>query len=649
MATKKKLLEAAAGSAGGGGAVNIEDVFSTHLYDGTGAEHTITNGIDLSGEGGMVWIKETSGSRNHYLFDTERGFNNDDAFFISSSNTNAESYTTNFGIKAFNSDGFTLHGDWSGANQSGASFAAWTWRKAPDFFDIVKYTGDRTQNVNNFLTINHNLGSTPGLIIVKCLDDAQSWAVYHRSLSTGNNIFLNLTTASGTYNDFPIDPTDTTFTVGSDSRVNFTGREYIAYIFAHHDGDGTLGPDGDKDLISCGSYVGNSNTNGPTVDCGFEPQWILIKSVTDTGSWQIFDIMRGICTAPTGANDPVLYSDLNNAEDSGNNYLKLTPTGFGLESSSPVINDSGKTYVYMAIGRGPTAVPTDAADVFAIDLSSSNVPMMTSGFPPDISLLYLSNGANDKFFTTRLMGDGFVRAGTTAGFTNQDQFSSEFTGAFSWEPNLADYYAAMWLRAPGFCDAVTYEGTGANRTINHNLGVIPEMMWVKRTNYTEDWNVYHKDLAATEYMQLNQTSGKTSSNGTLRWNSTRPTSSVFSVGTHNSINGNNDTYVAYLFATVDGVSKVGSYTGNGTSQNIDCGFSSGARFVLIKRSDSTGGWQFWDTERGINAGAEPRLNLNDNASFDNYDFIDPYSAGFSVTSDTAVNTSGASYIFYAIA
>jgi hypothetical protein len=646
MATKKKLLEAAAGAAGGGAAVNIEDVFSTHLYDGTGAEHTITNGIDLSGEGGMVWIKETSGVRNHYLFDTERGFNNDDAFFISSSNTNAESYTTNFGIKAFNSDGFTLHGDWSGANQSGASFAAWTWRKSSNFFDIVKYTGDRTQNVNNFLTINHNLGSTPGLIIVKCLDDAQSWAVYHRSLSTGSNIFLNLTSASSTYNDFPSDPTDTTFTVGSDSRVNFTGREYIAYIFAHHDGDGTLGPDGDKDLIHCGSYVGNNNVEGPEVNIGFEPQWLMVKNASNASSWAILDIMRDIDT-----NSPprLMPNGTNEEFENPDNNVQLLPTGFKISGTGGTFNDSGNTYVYMAIGRGPTAVPTDAADVFAIDLSSSNVPMMTAGFPPDISLLYLSNGTNDKFITTRLLGDGFVRTSTTAAFTMQATFSSEFTGAFSWVPNLADYYAAMWLRAPGFCDAVYYKGNGSNRTINHNLGVIPEMMWVKRTNYTEDWNVYHKDLAATEYMQLNQTSGKTSSNGTLRWNSTRPTSSVFSVGTHISINGNEDTYIAYLFASVDGVSKVGSYTGNGTSQNIDCGFSSGARFVLIKRSDSTGGWQFWDTERGINAGAEPRLNLNDGQSFDNYDFIDPYSAGFSVTSDTAVNTSGASYIFYAIA
>lgn len=127
---------------------------------------------------------------------------------------------------------------------------------------------------------------------------------------------------------------------------------------------------------------------------------------------------------------------------------------------------------------------------------------------------------------------------------------------------------------------------------------------------------------------------------------------MFTVGTSNAVNFSGGTYVAYLFATVPGVSKVGSYTGTGSNINVDCGFSAGARFVLIKRTDSTGDWYVWDTARGIVAGDDPWLLLNSNQAEITYnDFIDPYASGFTVTSTApaALNASGGSYIFLAIA
>ena len=109
--------------------------------------------------------------------------------------------------------------------------------------------------------------------------------------------------------------------------------------------------------------------------------------------------------------------------------------------------------------------------------------------------------------------------------------------------------------------------------------------------------------------------------------------------------------IAYLFASLPGVSKVGSYTGNGTSQTIDCGFSSGARFVLIKRTDAGGNWLVVDTERGLVSGNDPVLLLDaTNAEQTNLDIVDPTSSGFIVNGTSANwNASGGSYIFYAIA
>jgi hypothetical protein len=119
------------------------------------------------------------------------------------------------------------------------------------------------------------------------------------------------------------------------------------------------------------------------------------------------------------------------------------------------------------------------------------------------------------------------------------------------------------------------------------------------------------------------------------------------------INGSGQTYiVSYLFATLAGVSKVGSYTGTGTTLSIDCGFTAGARFVLIKRTDSTGDWYVWDTTRGIIAGNDPYLMLNSTAAeVTNTDYIDPLSSGFQIssTAPAAINASGGSFIFLAIA
>ncbi|NDD55077.1 hypothetical protein EBZ39_14640 [bacterium] len=136
------------------------------------------------------------------------------------------------------------------------------------------------------------------------------------------------------------------------------------------------------------------------------------------------------------------------------------------------------------------------------------------------------------------------------------------------------------------------------------------------------------------------------------WNSTTPTNAVFSVGTNAGTNASGGTYVCYLFATCPGVSKVGSYTGTGTTQTINCGFTGGARFVLIKRTDSTGDWYVWDSARGIVAGNDPYLLLNSTAAeVTNTDYVDTYSAGFEIssTAPAAINANGGSYIFWAVA
>jgi hypothetical protein len=125
---------------------------------------------------------------------------------------------------------------------------------------------------------------------------------------------------------------------------------------------------------------------------------------------------------------------------------------------------------------------------------------------------------------------------------------------------------------------------------------------------------------------------------------------VFSLGTATEVNTSTATYVAYLFATCPGVSKVGSYTGTGATQTINCGFTGGARFVLIKRTDSIGDWYIWDTVRGMVSGTDPSLLPNTTNAEVNANSVYTATTGFQIVSTAAgINASGGTYIFLAIA
>ena len=654
MATKKKLLQAAAGTAaagGGAGGLDVSEVFSTYVFTGNNSTQTITNGIDLSGEGGLVWTKNRGAAEHPNLYDTERGVHK----ILRTTLTSAESTNTN-SLTAFNSDGFTLStGD--NANYGTNDAVSWTWRKAPRFFDCVTYTG--TGSAQN---ISHNLGTTVGTIFVKCTTDTFPWTVFHNSLGATEVIILNSTAASYTdsapWNNTA--PTDSVFTVGTDSGTNSSGQTYVAYLFAHNDGDGEFGPDGDQDIIKCGSYTGNA-TDGNKITLGWEPQWILFKNASVTENWRMFDVMRGISTPYP---DPYLDANLSNAETSfaTTNYVNVEADGFSV-GTNPSVNGNGNTIIYIAIRRGPMAVPEDATDVFAMDTLGGtlpNPPAFNSGFTVDAGLYKVINSSSSWLLSSRLTQGRRLSTDSTAAEAAESAQTFDFMdGYYNATSVSTNYQSWMWKRAPNFFDVVTYTGTGSSsaRAVPHNLGVVPEMMWVKRrdTNSGEGWAVYHKGLnGGTDpedyYVTLNTSSAE--ANNFYRWADTAPTATDFYVT--DNLDWSGGKLIAYLFASLDGVSKVGSYTGNGSSQTIDCGFSSGARFVLIKGYDSaSNNWWVFDSERGIVAGNDGYLPLNEtNAEVTSYDPIDPDSSGFivnQVSGGSNTNYSGRNYIFYAIA
>jgi len=632
----------------------IEDVFSTYLYTGTGSSQTITNGIDLAGKGGLVWSKSRSSAASHALWDTARG-----AYYtLYSDSTDAQFYYLD-GLSAFNSNGFVVKNNNAG---SGSSNVSWTFRKQPKFFDVVTWTGNGSSPRN----ISHNLGSVPGCIIAKRTDSTGFWVVYHRSTGATQYLFLNTTAAAVTETTvWDTTPTSTQFTVGTGSGLNNNGATYVAYLFAHNAGG--FGLTGTDNVISCGSFT-TDGSGDATVTLGYEPQWTLIKRSDSStgGNWRINDNMRNMVAAPNLGDQ--LFPNLSNAESIGNGVAQPTATGF--TTNNGALNASA-TYIYIAIRRGPMKTPTTGTSVFGLSArggSGGNATVSNGSGVKDLAIIKASDAPQIPLWVPRLTGTGYltssatdaeIAAGTTVLQANPwDVMTGVKVGTSSAITNLSGYTYINYLlsRAPGFFDVVCYTGTGSSATsYSHNLGVAPELIINKvRSASGSNW-IATFNFTSTNYVlaALNLTiAGDTFLYTDGASIEARPTSTAMRfTGGVPAVNDSGQTYVAYLFASCPGVSKVFSFTGNGSSQTINCGFTGGSRLVLIKRTDSTGNWVIFDSARGIVSGNDPALYLNSTAAeVTGVDAIDTDSTGFIVNQETTfnLNVNNATYIGLAI-
>jgi hypothetical protein len=618
----------------------IEDVFSTYLYTGDGGTQTITNGINLSGKGGLVWVKCRSAITSHVLTDSANGAPNS----LNSDSTAALANTPSR-ITSLNNNGFSV-GDSGATNTSAATYCSWTFRKQPKFFDIQTWTG-----TGSVRTIAHNLGSVPACIIVKCTSNSGfSWAIYHRSLTATQRIFFDAAAAgssSAYWND--TEPTSTVFTVGTNGNVNQSGNTFVAYLFAHNAGG--FGLTGTDNVISCGSYTTDASGNA-TVNLGYEPQFVIHKNTTSAQNWRLLDVMRGMTETQAMA----VFPNLSDAE--GNDSVKIVPTATGFNSVGAY--SASQTIIYIAIRRGPMKVPTSGTSVFSpvARAGTSATATVTTNFVTDSvwSKVRNNTGGIDGAFYDRLRGVTFLVPNTTSAelsngglsnFANNTGYNLNSDGG-TLTINSSSYNYGNWAfrRAPGFFDEVCYTVSGfAANNVAHNLTVTPEIFITKPRGSSGGWTVYGSILGTTtKYMTLNADTALQTS-GIAVWAATSTTFSDISTVA-------NGTYVAYLFATCAGVSKVGSYTGTGAAQTINCGFAAGARFVLIKRTDSTGDWNVWDSARGIIPANDPYLALNTTAAeVTGTDYIDTTNVGFDITSTApaAINANGGTFIFLAIA
>jgi hypothetical protein len=177
-------------------------------------------------------------------------------------------------------------------------------------------------------------------MILKDRDVAENWCIYHEEL--GPTKFLYFTTAaaftvSNRWNDTA--PTSSVFTLGNETQVNATGRDYVVYCFAEIPG-----------YSSFGSYTGNGSANGPFIYTGFAPEFIMVKSSSNSGTyWDILDATRE--TFNTRGNQ--LFANSSDAEASNDHECDFLSNGFKWRDGSGSVNGSGYTIIYMAFAKHP--------------------------------------------------------------------------------------------------------------------------------------------------------------------------------------------------------------------------------------------------------------------------------------------------------
>ena len=418
-----------------------------------------------------------------------------------------------------------------------------------------------------------------------------------------------------------------------------------------------FGDGGDQNIIKCGSYTGNGSSTGPEINLGWEPSFIILKNADKSENWLMWDSMRGIFT---GGNDARLFPNLTTAESNPGNFLNLTPTGFQINDNGGDLNEPNDAIIYIAIRRpdGLVGKPPEAStDVFAIDYGNNVNGTMSnfdSGFPVDFSLMKKDASSSDWYTGSRLTGQGYMKP-------NDTSLEGSLL-AFKWESNVGwnnvnygpNWLSWMWKRGAGI-DVVNYVGNQtSDHQIAHSLGQTPEMIWTKNRDQIQQWSVGHKDLNGgtnpwNYLIVLNDVESETQNTG--MWEA--PTATHFTVGSDARVNKNNLNYLGILFSSVEGICKVGSYTGSSSALTITTGFQ--PRFVIIKNVvnnayNSTTGWFVFDTMRGWASGNNDKwVQLNSTADQTTQDWTDPTSTGFTINADSGnnLNNNGDRYIYYA--
>ena len=327
--------------------------FQATAYAGSASALEVNQSGNSTFQPDFIWIKQrTDAGTNHQLVDAVRGEN----LRLESDNTDAEGDVGAGGITSFDADGFSV-GTNSNYNAASKNFIAWQWKadntsgssntdgsitstvsaNTTSGFSIGTYTGTGGND-----TVGHGLGVAPALVIIKERTGTYNggWYTYHESTGATGYLRLQTTAAFAADSTFMNDtaPTSSVFSLGTNLGPNGT-TTYVFYAFAEVDG-----------FSKFGSYVGNASADGPFIDCGFRPAFVMYKRTDSADNWVIKDDVR----SNYNPNNLRIYPNQSAAEDTSvNGAIDIVSNGFKVRSDDTIVNASGGTYIYAAFARSP--------------------------------------------------------------------------------------------------------------------------------------------------------------------------------------------------------------------------------------------------------------------------------------------------------
>ena len=336
--------------------------FQTTLYTGTGSGQSITNSGNSDLQPDLVWVKDRSDNNDHKLTDSSRLSSGNPTITLESNENTAEYDDADpAATTSFNSDGFTI-GTNGNYNTNTNTYVAWQWKcnggtsnaSAAESGSNVAYNFQVNTTSKFMINIYTGLGSdgtlnlgnqfTPAWMIFKNRSQADDWVVYHhKNTSDPDTDHLHLNTDAATADDqemfedqnFAADEIN----IGTNHEVNADGENYIAYAWAEVQG-----------FSKFGSYTGNGNANGPFINTGFKPKFLIIKPSSIQSNWFMVDSARETVN-PAG--NKFLYADANNSEVSSDKSLDLLSNGFKCRAATGFHNDNNALYLYMAFAEYP--------------------------------------------------------------------------------------------------------------------------------------------------------------------------------------------------------------------------------------------------------------------------------------------------------
>ncbi len=645
--------------------------FSTVLYKGTGASQYI-GGTGFKPD--LVWNKRRDSAAWHLLSNSivrHELYPNDSA---------AEGDAApNVNIGAYAPDGFVV-GTGGAINTSGASMVAWSWdmgADTPTGFGCVAYEGS-----GSALNIT-GMGFKPDLTWIKNRDTTDWHQLTDSVRGVDKQIFPNATDAgdNATNKITSFDPDG--FSLGSHESVNTNAEEYVAWGW-DMGGTSVANTTGDINTTvmanptygqSIVAWTGTGSGSSPTVGHGLSsaPEMVIVKHTDAVGAW--------VAQHEYDTTKYFQMQDVDAAATGATVFDNTAPTSsvFTINATNAVTNQSGGDYIAYCFHSvaGYSKISSYVGN------GSSTGPTVTLGFRPAMVILKPTNldhwnmydstrdplnPTDSLLFVNRTNAEGTGQEIeiTDTGFqlkTNNTGSNGNgvtyiymaFAGGMD---SISDYNDTGSIDSRVKANTtygqsiVSYTGTGtAGATVGHGLSSVPEMIIVKRRSSSQSWFVYHKDFGTLGHWQakLNTTDAPFDDAGA--WNDTAPSNSLITFGNSGATNQSSGTFIAYCFHSVTGYSKFGSYTGDATtngSLSVTTGFA--PAFLMVKRTNSTGGWVMVDNTRNPSNPINKYSQANTNDTEASSSLFNFTSTGFNLLANLAdINSNGGTYIYMAFA